>query len=278
MTQALLPNSEKPMAGILATELTAQRDALRDAVARGTDKLKRGAVHDMRVAVRRLESTIGLARALGSKPRQRLERQLDALLQALSPLRDAHVARRSVDGLPPIPEGQKQLGRHVAKQKRRLEPKVERHLADFDLGTVERDLEELSHSLSALDRLEGGEPDDALRKRLDRLRASIEGMRSIASAEDPKSLHRLRIALKRYRYALEALGPRLPPESQDALRTAEALQKLLGQAHDAHQLAKLARRHAKKHPKLKPLARALRQASDSAQRAGADESAKAQLG
>lgn len=278
MTQAPAPASDSRLAATVASKLTADGDALRRALEHAKQKLKRGAVHDLRVAVRRLESTLGLAKALGSKPRRRLLKRLGELLDALSSLRDTHVAARTIESLPPIPEGQKQLRKRVTKQKERFEPAAERALADFDIELALRDLQELSQGLSALERIEGGEPDAALRAKLDELRAAIVGMRSSASAEDPKSLHRLRIALKRYRYALEALGGHLPAELADSLRTAEALQKRLGEAHDAHQLAKLARGYAKTHPKLRPLAKALRQASDSAQRAGADASAKAQLG
>jgi CHAD domain-containing protein len=278
MSQAPTQSFDPSMASALASRLREQQGALREALERGTAKLKRSAVHDLRVAVRRLESTIELAKAIGGKPRKRLVRRLDELLDALSPLRDVHVAARAVETLPPTPQGQKQLGRHVAKQKRRLEPEVEQSLEDFKLEAVGRDLDELSQSLRALEHVEGSEPDSALRLKLDRLRARIEGTRSSASAEAPKSLHRLRIAIKRYRYALEALGQCLPPELLEGMRTAESLQKQLGQAHDAHQLAKLAQSCAKKHPQVRPLANALRRESATAQRVGADASAKVRLG
>jgi CHAD domain-containing protein len=58
---------------------------------------------------------------------------------------------------------------------------------------------------------------------------------------DVETLHRLRIAAKRLRYALEFFGETLGPDSARLLERVVALQDHLGCLHDADVAAKLAR-------------------------------------
>ncbi|HXK16523.1 MAG TPA: CHAD domain-containing protein, partial [Polyangiaceae bacterium] len=117
----------------------------------------------------------------------------------------------------------------------------------------------------------------ALRGALAERHLDAERQRRDASAEHPKSLHRLRLTLKRYRYGLDALGAALPPEGQQASRALALMQDQLGSAHDALVLAETARSWAKKRRKLFGLAQALRQSSREAQVAGAEAAAHTPL-
>jgi CHAD domain-containing protein len=61
---------------------------------------------------------------------------------------------------------------------------------------------------------------------------------------DPEAMHRLRIAIKRYRYALEALTEAGASGLQPAIQAARSLQSDLGSLHDLDVLIEVVRRNA----------------------------------
>jgi CHAD domain-containing protein len=259
--------------------IEAQRAALFTALERCVAQPKAARVHALRVATRRLQSALELSAAVGSKPKARLLRQLERLLAELSPLRDAHVARHTLEALPAEKGGLPRLTALVAKQERLQKLKVKKRLSDFDVGDFTRDVSAVTRALevAASDLAARDKPEAALRGKLARRGGKIERQRRAASAAHPKSLHRLRLTLKSYRYALDAVGSVLPPKAREIAEKVAALQDQLGSAHDAHALAKKARTLAKAHPSLKDLARSLELTSDAAQVAGAEAVSKAQL-
>lgn len=69
--------------------------------------------------------------------------------------------------------------------------------------------------------------------RLRRLLKRVHALASAARAEDPASLHELRIAIKRLRYAIEFFGPMIPGQAGEKLvRRLAGLQDELGQLND----------------------------------------------
>jgi CHAD domain-containing protein len=236
-------------------------------------------VHALRVATRRLQSALELSAAVGAKPKAGLSRQLEQLLTELSPLRDAHVARRTLEALPAEQIGLPKLTALVAKQERAWKLKAKTRLSAFDTAHFEHGVTAVMRTLEAAgsELAEGSEPETALRGKLARRGSKIERQRRAASAAQPKSLHRLRLTLKSYRYALDAVGAVLSPKAREIAENTAALQAQLGTAHDAHALAKTARAFAKAHPSLKGLARSLERTSDAAQVAGAEAVSRAEL-
>ncbi len=62
--------------------------------------------------------------------------------------------------------------------------------------------------------------------------------------DKPKKLHDLRIAAKRLRYVLEIARPALGKGATDGVRTAKALQQLLGDIHDCDEMLPRVQAHA----------------------------------
>jgi hypothetical protein len=62
--------------------------------------------------------------------------------------------------------------------------------------------------------------------------------------ERPRKLHDLRIAAKRLRYVLEIARPALGTGATDGVRTAKALQTLLGEIHDCDEMLPRVHEHA----------------------------------
>ena len=191
------------------------------------------AVHDLRVAIRRVLAWIAARDALlGPDPRLReLRRSLKALLSPLGKLRDAHVKRDWIRSV--VPEGddpsylyavqvasdvlrwearvRMRLGAQSTRRLRVPSPKgfdgrggrrkAAVHAAEF-LGELEREVSK--HRKAALD------------------------------PAHPEALHRMRLAFKKYRYTAEVLLPLFPKATKDT-DTAKRLhdfQTLLGTIHD----------------------------------------------
>jgi CHAD domain-containing protein len=263
---------------ILRAAIDEQRAEVSVALQRCAAQPKAKRVHALRVATRRLQSVLELSAAVGAGPKAGLSRQLEQLLSTLSPLRDAHVARRTLEALPAEQVGGGKLAALVAKQERARKLKAKTRLSAFDTAYFERQVAAVTQALetNGAPAAAEGEIEAALRSKLARRGRKIERQRRAASAAHPKSLHRLRLTLKSYRYALDAIGPVLSPNAREVAHGIAALQAQLGTAHDAHALAKTARAFAKRHSSLKDLARSLERTSDAAQAASADAVSKAE--
>lgn len=279
MSLALAQTPDENAVAVLVMSIEAEREALRRALEGCQTKPKPRRVHALRVATRRLQSALELASVVGAKPDSRLRRQLGELLPMLSPLRDSHVARQTVEGLAANTPGLDGLRELFSKRERRLERRVVTRLSAFDVPELERGVSALTSQLLELFASDANRPAlaAALRGALAERHLEVERRRRRANAERPKSLHRLRLTLKSYRYALDALAAVLPREGQQASQVLAQLQDQLGGAHDAHWLAETAHSWAKKRHKLRSLAETLQQSSDAAQRAGAEAAAQARL-
>lgn len=210
------------------------------AAARVADPADLEALHDLRVALRRLRSALkALAPLLGDAVGEKQRRRLARAARLTGPARDAEV-----------------LLSWLGDQRDRLQPawrgahdwlleRVERERARAAARVTARALPKLAKALPRLARRlarpapphPGGPATLAaalaplLRARAAALR---EALREVAGADDAAALHLARIAGKRLRYLLEPLRgvEGLPAEA--AVEALRALQDLLGEWNDAH--------------------------------------------
>ena len=197
------------------------------------------ALHDFRVALRRLRSVLRSFRSeLGDAVPKKLQRQLRDVTRATGAARDAEVqlgwvrshraelGRRLPPGLPWLLAAQQQdeayadIRRTVPGEFRQLERRVRRGL-----------------STTLLDESPAAPPFATATSRLIREHvAELEQEAEVArSGPDADAIHAARIAVKRLRYLLEPLAaerPRLVP----MLESLKQLQTLLGELHDLHVL------------------------------------------
>jgi CHAD domain-containing protein/CYTH domain-containing protein len=213
-----------------------------DAVGRleaGTDE---EALHDFRVALRRLRTTLRAFRPwLQGSVRRRDERRVRRAARRTNAARDAEV---QVTWLA------EQRGRLDARQRIGLDWLVERLRARGGRGhakTLERH-RKLARRLGA--RLEvyeghldaeaeggtfGGVVASVLRERLARFREQVT---AISGPADEETAHRARIEGKRLRYLLEPLRGNPHADTRETVKRLKHLQDLLGGLHDAHVLAR----------------------------------------
>jgi len=214
-----------------AREIVASRgrdvvNARRRVLCRGSGE----AIHDLRVATRRLQAALEVFGArLPDRPRRRLDRRARKIRRQLGTARNARVLlgllrrfrarpgtaeNRFVAGL--VRRLDRSAGSSGRSKGRRTLPGVRKRIRALLLA-----MEDRAGSAAA----PAGE---ALQGRAEAvLRAG-----SLARGGDPESMHRLRIAVKRYRYVLEVLAEAGVPVPQHAIGEARALQRELGRLHD----------------------------------------------
>jgi len=174
---------------------------------------QRKAVHQMRVAARRLRAAL---RLLGLRE---LDPELKRLQDALGDVRDLQL---QVDWL----EGRDDdLGRARQAQLRKAEQGLERQLRAWRSRTLPALLEAAVDDSSPPARAAA----KLLRRQLDRLERRLERARSRLT---PKVLHRARVSVKQVRYLLEVAKGSLPKKATSLQADLKTLQASLGELHD----------------------------------------------
>ncbi|MEI7846344.1 MAG: CHAD domain-containing protein [Chloroflexota bacterium] len=190
-----------------------------------------GAVHDLRVSTRRFLAIVLLLRAV--QPDQNLRklcRLLKDQLDSLDDLRDTQVMLAEISetlkSLPELAPFQKFL----LKQEKRLLTKAQFEVGEFKSGTVSRKVESLLARLSEpafsqdlLTQLSGC-VDDAFFKVVRRSKM-VDSTRSA-------SIHRVRVAFKKFRYMLEIIYPLLPGLPDEQFKRMHGYQAGMGEIQD----------------------------------------------
>jgi CHAD domain-containing protein len=213
-------DARTPLAEVAPARL---RGALGD-VRRQKEKVRGGrshdAVHDMRVACRRLRAALAL---FGGRSSALLAREVQSLQDALGGVRDHHVQRAWLKDA--------QVAQLMAAQDAEHAEKVARLESELD-AFEERTAPALARAIEEdgfRGRLFGGRVRERLRKKLGKLRARLRDAKSL----EPAPAHAARIAAKKLRYQLELVKPALPGRAADAIEGLQELQDALGQLHDA---------------------------------------------
>lgn len=218
-------------------------DEARAARARLDDPADGEALHDFRVAVRRLRSTLrAYAEPLDDGVGRKDRRRLRALARATGDARDGEVmigwmeARRGDLSREQVPGLEWLLGR-LSKRQEKLDAGLRAEVARDFSRACERladRMEWYPARVSAADPREGPRMGDTV---ADRVAAHAEALRTalaaVQSVDDQERAHEGRIGAKRLRYLLEPFAD----DNDDAravVKQLKQLQDLLGDMHDAH--------------------------------------------
>jgi CHAD domain-containing protein len=190
-------------------------------------------VHRMRVASRRLRAALSVFK--DSFPSGKVlawRRQIQKAGQALGRARELDIQIQFLEKARKRREG----GRRAAgietilaslkKERRKAQEKICRRLKDFEL---ERSLPGLKKGLNKWGKVINPHKEEVILKYLDRL----VGFSSYVSREQSvKELHRMRVAAKKLRYALEILKPWYGQKIQKYVQASLKVQDLLGDLHE----------------------------------------------
>jgi CHAD domain-containing protein len=189
------------------------------------------AIHDLRVAIRRLRTLLKLARPVfGRHHADAVRAAFTVVHRATGALRDEEVLDETLDAIAtdsPAFVGWKMRRRARERSLRRGV------LARLRAGDLSR-ARELLKSLVTLpiDPERDRSAAKLARRSVERARRNVEALRDVPTS-DAVGLHELRIAYKELRYATELLAPALPTDLAAMAEPAARFQKRLGEIHDA---------------------------------------------
>lgn len=234
------PETEVPVAhstlpDALIASLEMRRDTYGKQVARCRRHCTEEAVHDLRVASRRLVATIRLITT--AVPDERAEVLVSALrrrFRSFGPLRDIQVQVLKVGELResfPVLELFYTL---LLLKEQRLLRTTAGHVTKIDTSGIRRTLAGTSAKFRAA--MDNPAVEQAARSAIigtaagtfARAASRLQSVRP----RDSSTIHRLRVAFKKFRYAAEALQPVLPGITADRLRAMNGYQDRMGHVQD----------------------------------------------
>lgn len=186
------------------------------------------AVHDLRVAMRRLLALLDFLRFFVASPAVRkVRRSLKSHLDAFDALRDTQVmlleTGQRLSELPQI----EPFHRYLQKNEKRLLRRAQKDIEDVDT-TYTKPIRAALKALQSVSADVLSPVDDAYQTVLQRL--------SMVEAENAGTIHRVRIAFKRFRYSFEIVQPVLPDVPQDLPAQMHDYQTYMGEIQDVEVL------------------------------------------
>lgn len=205
---------------------------------RGTPSEDPEAVHDLRVALRRLRTILrALGPVYGERRIRRLRRGLGRVADATGLLRDEEVLHELVASVT-LPEAVREEIAAWLVRRRPVERRLRRKVVLLLRGQAGADtlaslLDELGERLDALDAQPALAPGaqelawDAMRRVVADVARGLD-----APVSDPEAMHALRICEKRLRYTTELFAELLGEDGERLQKNATRMQKRLGELHD----------------------------------------------
>jgi CHAD domain-containing protein len=189
------------------------------------------AIHDLRVATRRLLALVDMLRAVSPHPRlQKLRRAFKDQLDSLDDLRDTQVmlveVAETLEDLPELAPFQE----YLVKREKRLLKSTAKATRSFKSTNIRK---QLDATRKALLKAENGIDH---KKRLPQIvdeayETTLRRFRHIEPAQ-PATIHRVRIAFKKFRYMVELIHPLVKDLPEDNFKQMHDYQNMMGDLQD----------------------------------------------
>jgi CHAD domain-containing protein len=187
------------------------------------------AIHDMRVAIRRLRTLLKISRSLfGRWHTDCVRRAYAEVMRATGDLRDEEVLEETLAGAATHVSFAPWLDSRKAREAK-LRHNVSARIERGDLDRARLMLKALL--VFPVDPARDTDLARFARRTVERARRQVEGQRDVGP-DDVLGLHDLRIAYKELRYSIELLADALPIDARAMLEPATVFQKRLGEIHD----------------------------------------------
>jgi CHAD domain-containing protein len=188
------------------------------------------AVHDVRVALRRLLSLIRLLHSIEPRRRLRkLSRALKDLLDEFDDLRDTQVMLEIISGtITELPQLQAFQDRLQNVEKRLLK-ELRKRLKKLDLKEVARRIRKTRESLKEEEKADWAAP---ILQSLDDAYLTARQRHARIDPAQPATIHRVRVAFKKFRYMVEIVHPMLEGFPEANLKRMNGYQTLMGEIQD----------------------------------------------
>ncbi len=223
------PGQPTSASSFVSRKLRECDEAIRAATPRVLDDADDEAIHDLRVAIRRLRTLLKMSRKLYGRWHADVVRRAFAdVMRATGVLRDEEVLEETLASTSENAAFVAWLKARRARE-RKLRRAVVTRLERGDLDRARLLLKALLvfpvHPKSDIDLARFA------RRTVERAQRNVEGGRDVA-IDDVLGLHELRIAYKELRYSIELLEEALPIDQRVLLEPATVFQKRLGELHD----------------------------------------------
>jgi CHAD domain-containing protein len=234
-------------------------ETFRSELERCQKKSSEEAVHDLRVATRRLISVLELLANMSLETTLRkAQRRLKKLLNSFGPLRDVQVQLLSIEKmLPSFPELQG-FYVYLVKRERKLVRRLDAEVKRARTGKVKKAIGATGQQIEGLF--------DTPDKQRIQLTAAIHTVdaafnkvveqKLAINPTDHATIHRMRVAFKKFRYMVEALAPTLDQLTSKHLKAMNAFQSSMGDIQDAEVLLSRATAFDRKHDMRRGASRA----------------------
>jgi len=222
--------SESGAAAYIAREARALDASLAKAVRRLQTKADGEALHDMRVAIRRLRTLLRFARPiLGRFQTDAVRSAFTEVQVKTGALRDEEALAQTLDGLPVDDVAFTEWRARRRSRERRLRAAVVARLRAGDVVRARR----LLHALLLLPAKPSRDAAAGrfARRTVSRARKKVEALRDVPTS-DVEAMHELRIRYKELRYSAEIFAGILPFDLAALAAPAARFQKRLGDIHD----------------------------------------------
>ncbi len=250
---ALRPQSERG-SGVhrhLLDSLKGAGKRYRKQIERCQEKFSEEAVHDLRVEIRRVLALVEMLAVF--VPERRVKKALRLLkrhLDVFDDLRDTQAQEVRLRALAGRPADARSYRRHLHAHESRCIRKVRKAVKGFRPARVRKLIDGFrveirsrrEHGLEAADGAQ-------VRRAVRRAFAELVRLNRRVRATDTRTIHRTRIAFKKYRYMIETLAPWLPHASQRDLQAMHDHQTLMGDVQDLEVLMAGVRRFLRKRPR-----------------------------
>ncbi len=224
------------VAALLESSLLSRWGAFLLQVRRTRRRCSEPAIHDLRVATRRLIATLEIiGRVTPGGGVSRVRRHLKRLLKSFNELRDVHIqilaVRLVVRPFPVL----RFYRAALMVRKQRLVREAGRRVAGIELESLSREIAGVQADLQSVFSKPGmmNAGEWLVRGAVASTFARAVRLRWDIVPSQVRTIHRLRVAFKKFRYSCEVLQPMIPWVGKDHLKAMNAYQTSMGEIQDA---------------------------------------------
>lgn len=228
------PTFPPKLAAHLAASVCDARHRYRKCLARCQKKFSEKAVHNLRIETRRILALIDLLATLHVEgPLKKLRKTFKKRLDAFDDLRDTHVQQVLLKPLwKDFPEAHT-LKKHLRKCEKKLVDGLSGEIQTMKSRKLNRQLKEMEQALAeSAKHPPVGRSTPMAQMLLGGAFRRVMVLRRLIRKNQPATIHRTRVAFKRFRYTAELLQPFLPQATPELLARMKQFQSAAGDIQD----------------------------------------------
>jgi CHAD domain-containing protein len=236
--------SSTSLATSLASRVKAERRRYRKRLELGQREFSKKAVHDLRVETRRLLALLEVLLALHFPgPLKKIRKVFKKRLDAFRELRDTHVQLTLLKPLcRDFPEA-RELDALLGRRERRLTDELRKEVRATKRGHWKRRLKTVEKELrDSAGKMAGEATRLAILASVGEAFDQVVALRQRIRPDRTATIHRTRLAFKRFRYMCELLGPYLSELKAEDLGRMREYQTMMGNIQDIVVLLAVVRR------------------------------------